>query len=127
MQYKDFVTKVVDFASKHMQWIEKVGVDSLRRSQLDVTDFVKAMLNGTIFFDELCITVACRAFNVHCVILIEGGYWSTRPNNDFSDCMLKIAYVGDFGFKELCTESALLFGEHESKDSDEFSDMDKDL
>ena len=110
-----------------MQWIEKVGVDSLRRSQLDVTDFVKAMLNGTIFFDELCITVACRAFNVYCVILIEGGYWSTRPNNDFSDCMLKIAYVGDFGFKELCTESALLFGEHESKDSDECSDMDKDL
>ena len=94
---------------------------------MTVTDFVKGLQNGTILFDKLCITLACRAFNVHCVVLLDGAYWSTRPNNNFTDCLLKIAYVGDFGFKELCTESALLFSEHESKDSKDLSDIDNDL
>ena len=61
------------------------------------------------------------------MVLLDGSYWSTRPNNDFTDCLLKITYIGDFGFKELCTESALIFGEQESKDSDNASDIDQDL
>ena len=109
------------------KWIEKVSVDCLSRSQLTVIDFIKGLKNGTIMFDKLCITLACRAFNIHCVVLLDGAYWSKRPNNDFTDWLLKIAYIGDFGFKELCTESTLLFGEHESKDSEYLSDIDDDL
>ena len=127
MTYEDFLVRIVDFASNNTKWIEKVCVECLCRLQLTVRDFVKGLHNATILFDELCITVACRAFNVHCAVLLDGAYWSTRPNNDFTDCLLKIAYIGDFGFKELCTESALIFGEHESKDSDNLSDMDNDL
>ena len=78
-------------------------------------------------FDELCITVACRALDIHCVILLEGGFWSTRPNNDTTDCLLKLCYVGDYGFKELCEETALIFGECESTDAENLSDFDDDL
>ena len=127
MTCEEFLVRIVDFASNNTKWIEKVGVECLHRSKLTVMDFIKGLHNATILFDELCITLACRAFNVHCVVLLDGSYWSTRPNNDFTDCLLKIAYVGDFGFKELCTESALIFGEHESKDSDNLSDIDNDL
>ena len=127
VSYEDFLARLVDFASNNSKWIAKVGVDCLHRSKLTVINFVKGLHNATILFDELCITMACRAFNVHCVILLDGRYWSTRPNNDFSDCLLKIAYVGDYGFKELCTESSLIFGEHESKDSEDLSDLDDDL
>ena len=127
MTYEDLLTRIMDFAANNSKWIEKVGVDCLRRSQLTVTNFMKGLHIATILFDKVCLTVACRAFNVHCVILLEGGYWSTRPNNDFSDCLLKIAYVGDYGFKELCTESSLLFSEHEFKDSKNLSDLDGDL
>ena len=127
MAYEDFLARIVDFASKNTKWIEKVGAECLRRSKLSLVDFVKGLHNATILFDELCITLACRAFNVHCVVLLDGSYWSTRPNNEFTDCLLKIAYIGDFGFKELCTESALIFGEQESKDSEDSSEIDKDL
>ena len=102
-----------------MPWIEKVGGDSLARSKLTVINFVKAMKNRTLLFDELCITIACRAFNVHAVILLDSGFWSTRPDNDSSNCLLKLAYVGDFGFKELCTETAMLFDDDESNESGE--------
>ena len=125
--YEEFLARIVDFASNNTKWIEKVGVHCLRRLKLTVMDFVKGLHNATILFDELCIMLACQAFNVHCVVLLDGSYWSTRPNNDFTDCLLKIAYIGDFGFKELCTESALIFSEHESKDSDTFSEIDDDL
>ena len=57
-----------------------------------------------LFFDELCILITCHTFNVHCVVLLDGVYWSTRPNNDLHDCLIKIAYIGDFGFKEVQTE-----------------------
>ena len=74
------------------------------RSKLNVEDFIKGLHNRTVFFDELCILITCRTFNVHCVVLLDGVYWSTRPNNDLHDCLIKIAYVGDFGFKEVQTE-----------------------
>ena len=125
--YEDFLVIITKFAADNMQWIQKVGGDHLRRSKLTVQDFVKGILNRTNMFNELCITVACRTFNIHCVILLEGSFWCTRPNNDFTDCLLKICYVGDFGFKELCEETALIFDEWESKDSDSLSDLDEDL
>ena len=59
MTYEEFLSRIVDFASNNTKWIEKVGVDCLRRSKLTVIDFVKDLHNATIMFDELCITLAC--------------------------------------------------------------------
>ena len=74
------------------------------RAKLTVQDFIKGLHNRTVLFDKLCILITCRTFNVHCVVLLDGAYWSTHPNNDLHDCLNKIAYVGDFGFKEVQTE-----------------------
>ena len=71
---------------------------------MTVEDFIKGLRNCTVFFDELCILIMCHTFNVHCVVLLDGVYWSTWPNNDLHDCLIKIAYIGDFGFKEVQTE-----------------------
>ena len=84
----DHLTK---YASNNMPWIEKVGGDSFARSKLTVINFVKAMKNRTLLFDELCITIACRAFIVHAVILLDCRFWSTRPDNDSSNCLIKLA------------------------------------
>ena len=53
------------------------------------------------------------------------GFWSTRPDNNSSNCLLKLAYVGDFGFKELCVETAMLFGDesNESKEEEGMTDL----
>ena len=55
-------------------------------------------------FDELAIVITCRVYNIHCIVLLNDGYWTTRPNSMFHDCLLWLAYVGDFGFKEISTE-----------------------
>ena len=120
----DHITK---YASNNMPWIEKVSGDSLARSKLTVINFVKALQNHNLLFDKLCITIACRAFNVHAVILLDSGFWSTRPDNDSSNCLLKLAYVGDFGFKELCTETAMLFDDESNESEEEEDDGMTDL
>ena len=100
------------------------------RAKLTVQDFIKGLHNYTVLFDELCILITCHTFNVHCVVLLDGAYWSTRPNNDLHDCLIKIAYVGDFGFKEVQTEVYQSFNDEASKEyvsEPELSCSDDDL
>ena len=104
INYKELQTAIYKFALENSTWIEKVGRDAFARAKLTVQDYTKCLHNGTVFFDELCILITCCAFNVHCVVLLDGAYWSTCPNNVLHDCLIKIAYVGNFGFKEIQTK-----------------------
>ena len=104
VDYKELRTAICEFVLENGTWIEKVGRDALLRAKLTVQDFIKGLHNHTVLFDELCILITCRTFSVHCVVLLDGAYWSTCPNNDLHDCLIKIAYMGDFGFKEVQTE-----------------------
>ena len=88
IEMAQFQARMKDFTQRNIQWIKKVGRDVLDKSQLTVDSFVKGLIAGTIYFDELCLTVACRAFNVHCILLLDGTYWTTHPNNQLSDCLL---------------------------------------
>ena len=94
------------FAVKNSDWITKVGIDVLRRSQLTTDQYIKNICNGTIPFDELAVLMTCRIYNVHCLILLKNSYWTTRPNSMFHDSILRLAYCGDFVFKEISTELA---------------------
>ena len=94
------------FAVKNSTWITKVGIDVLRRSQLTTDQYIKNIYNGTIPFDELAVLMTCRIYNVHCVILLKNSFWTTRPNSMFHDSILRLAYCGDFAFKEISTELA---------------------
>ena len=94
------------FAFKNSAWISKVGIDVLHRSQLTTDQYIKNIFNGTIPFDELAVLVTCRIYNIHCVILLKNSYWTTRPKLMFNDCVLRLAYCGDFTFKEISAELA---------------------
>ena len=105
-------------------------MDALARARLTTEDFLKGLCNGTVLFDELCILITCHTFNVHCVVLLDGAYWSTHPNNDLHNCLIKIAYVGDFGFKEVQTEVYHSLNDKASKEylsEPELSSSDDDL
>ena len=78
----------------------------LRKSQLTTNQYIKNIYNGTIPVDELAVLMTCRIYNVHCVILLKNSYWTTRPNSMFHDSILRLAYCGDFAFKEISTELA---------------------
>ena len=113
---------IKDFTVRNIGWIQKVGRDVLLKSQLTIDSFVKGLVGGTIMFDGLCLTVACRAFNIHCTVLLDGSFWTTRPNNQLSDCVLPLAFVGDYGFKEICAENNAVIDEKITEEYDESND-----
>ena len=90
VDYKELRTAIYEFAWDNKPWIEKVSRDALVRAKLTAEDFIKGLHNNTLLFDELYIIITCWAFNLHCVILLDGAYWSTHPNNGIQDCLIKI-------------------------------------
>ena len=116
-----------EFATKNYKWIEKVSEAVLWREKLSSVDFVNGICNGIIPFNELALLVTCRALNVHCVVLLKETYFSTQSMQKIDQCFLKLAYVGNYTFKELSTETAPeQLSETEPKDtsndSSDFSD-----
>ena len=96
--------KIKKFAMKNLTWISTIGTAVLKRCQLSPEEYIKNLVNATIPFDELAIVITCRVYNIHCIVLLHDGYWTTCPNLMFHDCLLQLAYIGDFGFKEISTE-----------------------
>ena len=96
--------KIKKFAMRNLTWISTIGTAVLKRCKLRPEDYIKNLVNGTIPFDELAIVIMCRVYNIHCIVLLNEGYWTTHSNSMFHDCLLWLAYVGDFGFKEISTE-----------------------
>ena len=112
-----FIQHVHRFARQHLAWINKVSADVLAKSNLSIENYVKGIAGSTINFDELCVLIACRAFNIHCAVLLENSYCTTHKNNSFSGCLLRIAYMGDNIFKEINADLDGSFSEP-SSDSD---------
>ena len=96
--------KIENFAMRNYTWISTIGRAILKRCKLSPEEYIKNLVNATIPFDELAIVITCRVYNIHCIVLLHEGYWTTCPNLMFHDCLLWLAYVGDFGFKEISTE-----------------------
>ena len=123
--------KVKKFAMRNLTWISTIGTAVLKRCKLCPEDYIKNLVNGTIPFDELAIVIMCRVYNIHCIVLLNEGYWTTRPNSMFHDCLLWLAYVGNFGFKEISTELIEQLSEPEpdsdSLDQDVSDSLDQDV
>ena len=119
---EEFKECIKDFAVRNISWIQKVGRDVLLKSQLTIDSFVKGLVGGTIMFDELCLTVACTAFNIHCIVPLDESFWTTCPNNQLNDCVLHLAFVGDYGFKEICAKNTAAIDKKITEEYDESDD-----
>ena len=98
------MAKIKNFVMRNYIWISTIGRAVLKRCKLSPEEYVKNLVNATIPFDKLPIVITCRVYNIHCIVLLHEGYWTTHPNLMFHNCLLWLAYVGDFGFKEISTE-----------------------
>ena len=78
-----------------------MGADRLAELDMDATTYMKGIVQGTLKYDSLAIAVTCAAFNIHAIIMLAGTYVTTRANNDFKDCLVKLAYCRDGVFKEM--------------------------
>ena len=78
-----------------------MGADRLAELDMDATTYMKGIMQGTLKYDSLAIALTCAAFNIYVIIMLAGTYVTTRANNDFKDCLVKLAYCGDRVFKEM--------------------------
>ena len=78
-----------------------MGTDRLAELEMDATMYMKGIVQGTLKYDSLAIAVTCAAFNIHAIIMLAGTYFTTMANNNFKDCLVKLAYCGDSVFKEM--------------------------
>ena len=90
--------RIKKFAMQNYIWISTIGRAILKRCKLSPEEYIKNLVNATIPFDELAIVITCRVYNIHCIVLLNEGYWTTHPNAMFHNCLLWLAYVGNFGF-----------------------------
>ena len=100
MSLEDLRKNIDVFAanSKNLKWIKAVGKDILAKCDLDAETYI---VQGSRPFDELAIILACASHNIHCCILLDGDYWTTRAQNEHTDCPIRLAYVGEGCFKEI--------------------------
>ena len=73
--------------------------------------YMMGIIQGTLHFDWLAIYLMCAAFNIHCVVMLSQGYWTTRSNNEFKDCLVKLAHCGDGIYKEMDAARSDTFGQ----------------
>ena len=75
IEMAQFQARMKDFTQRNIQWIKKVSRDVLDKSQLTVDSFVKGLIGGTIFFDELCLTAEHLMYIAEHLMYIAYCYW----------------------------------------------------
>ena len=85
------------FAKSNMKWIRKVGATFFRNLDADV--YIKELVQGVCNFDAMAILLACVSHNIHALVLLQKSYWSTRGENGFHNCAIKLAYLSGDAFK----------------------------
>ena len=80
--------------SRNMKWIQKVDKPVFDKENVDATQYIKEVVQGSRKFDKLTILITCIVYNLHCTVLLQGDFWTTRAHNEYRDCVIKLAYVG---------------------------------
>ena len=89
------------FISGNTKWIHDTCSDLLQLRKQKVEDFCNAIIEPGYQFDELAITVVCKMKIIHCLVLLENSYWTTRSKFDYQGCLVKLCYLGGGIYKEL--------------------------
>ena len=92
---------ITQFAEVNMDWIGDIGQHTVEWFGFkSVKEYVDALSQGTVILDELDIMLFSRVFKIHCVVIVNGRFWSTRSDNKHNECCIKLAYTGNYSFKE---------------------------
>ena len=101
------------FISANTKWIHDTCADILHLRKQKVEDFCNSLIEPGFQFDELAITIVCKMKNIHCLVLLENSYWTTRAKFDFRGCLVKLCYLGGGIYKEIApkyTGAPVTFG-----------------
>ena len=101
------------FVNNNTSWIHQACADILTFRNQKVEEFCNSLIEPRCVIDELALTVICKMKNVHCLVLCDNTYWTTRTKFDYQGCTIKLCYLGGGIFKELApkfTGQSVQFG-----------------
>ena len=62
------------FVSANIGWIHKACAVLLSDRNLKVNDYVNQLIEPHFSFNEVAITIVCKMYNVHCLVLCNQTY-----------------------------------------------------
>ena len=89
------------FVSKNINWIQQACTQILNIHDEKLEDFCNQLIEPGYTFDELAISIVYFMKKVHCLVLCDNTYWTTRSKYDYSNCLIKLCYLGGGVYKEV--------------------------
>ena len=89
------------FVSKNINWIQQACTQILNIHDEKLEDFCNRLIEPGYTFDELAISIVCFMKKVHCLVLCDNTYWTTRSKYDYSNCLIKLCYLSGGVYKEV--------------------------
>ena len=93
------------FVAHHKEWIGWVGVDLLVIKGHILDQYLADFVRPGFKFDEIALLYFARIHHKHIFIIMESRFWTTRRDNDMSQCYLKFGYIGNLLFVLITHES----------------------
>ena len=93
------------FINSNMDWLDKACSLLLSTRNIKLDQYVNQLVEPNFCFDEVAITIVCKMYDIHALILCKNTYWTTRSHANYANCLVKLAYFGNSVFKELVPEA----------------------
>ena len=94
------------FISRNMNWIQQACTNILNIHDEKLEEFCNRLIEPGYSFDELAISIICFMKKVHCSVLCDNTYWTTRFQYDYSNCLIKLCYLSRGIYKEMSPKLA---------------------
>ena len=96
------------FVNGNVHWINKVCGNTLNSRDIHLDSYLNDIVEPGVVFDDVALMIVAMMSGTHILVLCKDTFRMTRPNNQFEDCPIQLAYYGDFLFKQVCpiTEGA---------------------
>ena len=95
------------FVIGHKDWIGRVGEKLLAKKGCTVDEYIADLVKPGFKFNEIALLCFAWMHHKHVFILMEGCFWTTRRDNDVSQCYLKFGFIGNLLFVPLLHESVV--------------------
>ena len=89
------------FVNANIGWFHKACAVILSARNLKVNEYGNQLIEPHFSFDKVAITIVCKMYNVHCLVLCNQTYWTTRSHANYTNCVMKLAYFGNGLFKKI--------------------------
>ena len=93
------------FVARHKEWIGRVGADLLVKKGRTLDQYLADLVRPGFKFDEIAFLYFALIHHKHIFIMMESRFWTTRRDNDVSQCYLKFGYIGNLLFVPIMHES----------------------